>query len=725
MATPINEEVRALQIQQQYGYDVGLSNMLAQNEISPIQDQALRGAQNLMKFGNPEQIAAKYGSYQGLLASLVPGDQVQATPADTFGNQNPDNPNNNISRFERGFNNSQGAGTTNADISSPGANSSVSQGYTRDAQGNVYDSQGNHVTLDQLPKGADGKPTMNLTTLPLKGSTGTTGSGVSEVTATEGQNAVSQYTPPAQTPPSPAVTNFLTQDPNIMGVINYFNQAMSQESQQKSLAQTFSDMEQQQGIPALDTEMLNIQNLMNGQDQAVRDEVTKAGGFATEQQVQATVDARNKLLLNRMSILQMTKQNAENYVNSYMGFTEQDRTQANNMISQGLNFGLQIADYAQKAQANATSKAQWLVGQIGLNGLKNATNGDPYYQGLIENTLGLPPGALNANLGVSQTEASAVLSLATKYPDAGINLTDSLANASSKLQNSKLYAKSTASTKITRIGTDALGNAIYGMYDPATNTLTPVGFSGGSGTPNSNTRTSASSALPSGFKSSGNSVIDQNVIGIMNGSLPPPVSTSGIGGSSKQMLAIKAGLEKNGVNLSQLALDWSATQKYIQTANSSQQVRLKQAIGSVQQGIGQLRTDANAWNAGGFAPLNAVNMKAALNGVYGQNAQQIAADFQQQATIIQDELGQTFMGGNSPTDKALGLAGQVFNTSWSNTTLNSSLDQLDQNLNFRLNAINNVQVGGLGGSDNPYSPNSSTDNSSSGGDYNSYLNSIK
>jgi hypothetical protein len=73
------------------------------------------------------------------------------------------------------------------------------------------------------------------------------------------------------------------------------------------------------------------------------------------------------------------------------------------------------------------------------------------------------------------------------------------------------------------------------------------------------------------------------------------------------------------------------------------------------------------------------------------------------------------MGGNSPTDKALGLAGKVFDTSWSDTTLNSALDQLDTNLGFRMNAINTVQVGGLGGdASNPYSPSSSGVSSSSG-----------
>ena len=80
------------------------------------------------------------------------------------------------------------------------------------------------------------------------------------------------------------------------------------------------------------------------------------------------------------------------------------------------------------------------------------------------------------------------------------------------------------------------------------------------------------------------------------------------------------------------------------------------------------------------------------------------------------------MGGNSPTDKALDMAGSVFNTSWSYDTLSSTLDQLNTNLNFRMNAINSVNVGGLGGGNDPYAPNSGS--GTSGGDTTSQITSL-
>jgi hypothetical protein len=236
-------------------------------------------------------------------------------------------------------------------------------------------------------------------------------------------------------------------------------------------------------------------------------------------------------------------------------------------------------------------------------------------------------------------------------------------------------------------------------------------------------QTGASSSQNSQFPnwvSSGNTNVDTVAQGIAQGTIPPPTVSSR---PTQYMIQLEAALQKNGVNLTSLSEDYIATQAFLKTANNSQQVRLKQAIGSVQQGVTKLQSDADAWNAGGFAPLNAANITAAASGAYGQQAQQLAVDFQQQSTIIQDELGQTFMGGNSPTDKALGLAGQVLSTNWSADTFNSAIQQLQENLGFRLNAINTVSVGGLGGATNPYTPGASQ-SGASGTDYTSQLDAI-
>ena len=191
--------------------------------------------------------------------------------------------------------------------------------------------------------------------------------------------------------------------------------------------------------------------------------------------------------------------------------------------------------------------------------------------------------------------------------------------------------------------------------------------------------------------------------GTIDGSVPPPVSSRGTITPTTSNLKLEAAILAKGGNLTKIALDWGAMQKWLTSANSGTQLRLRQAIDSVKQGIEGLRSASSDWNAGGFAPLNSANMKAALNGAYGQQAQSIAAKFQQQATIITDELGQTFMGGNSPTDAALSLAGKTLDTNWSKETLDGALTNLDTNLGYRLNAIQSTGPMGAGGSsDNMY-----------------------
>ena len=189
---------------------------------------------------------------------------------------------------------------------------------------------------------------------------------------------------------------------------------------------------------------------------------------------------------------------------------------------------------------------------------------------------------------------------------------------------------------------------------------------------------------------------------IISGKQPP--TTTGLYGQSA---AVKAELQRQGFNLSQAVLEWTATQKWVSSANSTTQLRLRQAISSVKQGIEGLRSASQEWNAGGFAPLNSVNMKLALDGALGstpeerQKAQSTAAKFKLQATIITDELGQTFMGGNSPTDRALELAGGVLNTNWSQQTLDDALTSLDTNLGYRMNAIESTGAITSSGT-NPY-----------------------
>ena len=211
----------------------------------------------------------------------------------------------------------------------------------------------------------------------------------------------------------------------------------------------------------------------------------------------------------------------------------------------------------------------------------------------------------------------------------------------------------------------------------------------------------------------------QSIADAIEQGLQPPTLTGMYGKSA----AIKAQLAKDGFNLSEATNEWNATQKWIASANSTTQLRLRQAIGSVMGQIDQLTTLNDEWNRTGLTPINSVIIKSAMTGALGTDAQNIATQFQQQISLMTDELGQTFMGGNSPTDRALSLAGQMISSSWSQTQLQSALDNIKVNLGYRLNSIENTGAIIPGGGSAPdYSVGTNTESNLSDQDaYNLYL----
>ena len=59
------------------------------------------------------------------------------------------------------------------------------------------------------------------------------------------------------------------------------------------------------------------------------------------------------------------------------------------------------------------------------------------------------------------------------------------------------------------------------------------------------------------------------------------------------------------------------------------------------------------------------------------------------------ELGNVYMGGNSPTDHALTLAAKNLSADWSEGQLRAALTLARTNLRIRANSIKNVGVSGI------------------------------
>lgn len=187
------------------------------------------------------------------------------------------------------------------------------------------------------------------------------------------------------------------------------------------------------------------------------------------------------------------------------------------------------------------------------------------------------------------------------------------------------------------------------------------------------------------------------VQGMMDGRLPPVMP----GRASPMYASIMAEAQRRGFNLAQAVTDWTATQKHTATLNGSQQLRLNQSINALPEMLDKVDTLAQQWKGGRFPILNRANLAAAKNGVYGADVAKVATQLDSQIADVVADLGNVYMGGNSPTDHALGLAAKSLQADWSEPVLRQMITLAKDNVKIRRNSINSTGVAGAS-ADNPY-----------------------
>lgn len=313
--------------------------------------------------------------------------------------------------------------------------------------------------------------------------------------AGEARAAASAFIPQEQV--QDPIMERLQQDPGYQNLLKSRQEYNDVKNQQQSLAQQYQSMVNAAGIPQLNTQLMNMQNVINGTEDDIRNEVTKAGGFATNSQIAALTNARNKVLIQNYNNLLETRNQQQQYVSTMMGFAEKDQANALNSIDQQMKFDQQISDYATKFVDNAKKTYQDVIDKVGYSGLAKMTGGDPYYTSLVENTLGLGQGGLaklasqpnldeqlkkaqianvyseisNRNATSATATPEAAQSWATNITNGTAKLTDvpkGLKNAVSNLLASeggkaselKTNALSTATQLLGRIGNPGTGNSV-------------------------------------------------------------------------------------------------------------------------------------------------------------------------------------------------------------------------------------------------------------------------
>lgn len=227
------------------------------------------------------------------------------------------------------------------------------------------------------------------------------------------------------------------------GIQDYF----SPKNQKKSLVDEYKSLLKETGIEGIDAELINDKKVIEGTEDDIRNEVMKAGGFATESQIQALTLARNKSLIKNYNTLLDTRNSKADYLNNMMNLSQQDRQEANQQFDRMMNMGFKMMDYRDKMKQNAVDSYNKIVQNSGYDGLLKMANGSQNAIKTIEKTLGIGNGGLQ-QLATQDSEARNVglqeKALDRKYKQAQID---------------KIYAD-IGETTGANVKTDALGKVI-------------------------------------------------------------------------------------------------------------------------------------------------------------------------------------------------------------------------------------------------------------------------
>lgn len=250
-----------------------------------------------------------------------------------------------------------------------------------------------------------------------------------------------------------AATAALANDPGYQQLLKDQQMYQSAENQGETLAKQYQDLESQYDIPGLQTQLINMQAIINGTEGDIRTEVTASNGFATNSQVLALSDARNKTLIQNYNQLQGTLTNAQNQVTTMIGLDEKDQENALNAITTKMGIDEQVSDYAQKFQANAKEGYSTIISAVGINGLYHSLmNSDPTGGALASaaQVLGMTPVELKGAADAAQKQQD----LDTQGKEMGI--ASSAQSIASSKQNMQSTALDIAQKKQTLLGDEGV-----------------------------------------------------------------------------------------------------------------------------------------------------------------------------------------------------------------------------------------------------------------------------
>lgn len=270
-------------------------------------------------------------------------------------------------------------------------------------------------------------------------------------------------------PQNAALNNQLEVDPGYQALLQARKEYNDVSNQRMSLTEEYDQISKKLGIDSINTELMNMKNVIEGSEDDLRTEITKAGGFATESQVQALTMARNKQLVKNYNNLLETKQMAMETLNTMIGLAAQDRQYAQQVALQKFQIETQVIEYKDKMKQNAANTLFKIAETYGYGAL---ASGDPWQDALTEKTLGLPSGGL-AQLGTMKTmqqqQFEAQMAQSQSQFDKRLFLDSMQFNWDISSKNPKNIAQGQDAPNVVD-----LGNGIKGTWNPNTQKFEPI-----------------------------------------------------------------------------------------------------------------------------------------------------------------------------------------------------------------------------------------------------------
>jgi len=202
-----------------------------------------------------------------------------------------------------------------------------------------------------------------------------------------------RQTMPADNSFENTINSQLAQDPFFVKMLQDQQDYMDTTNQRGSVMDLYKQMEKEEGLAELDAEMMDIKNVLEGSEDAIRLEVQKAGGFATERQILSMVNASNKQNLINYNKLVDLRNNKQNHIDKMVGLATQDREYMDRQFDRQMNFNQSIMQYRDRFVDRSIASLDRTVKAIGFDGLFEQAEAAGT-TGLMERLYGMPPGGL-------------------------------------------------------------------------------------------------------------------------------------------------------------------------------------------------------------------------------------------------------------------------------------------------------------------------------------------